>query len=154
MLSHLHCGGHGRAGAAAWDETGRTIIQPRANTARGGTIGKQGAYHRGGPRLSSACGTCWTSPYLSLYRSNPQAVQGVLKVTAGSDVPWWTGHLLNTHRFVQHCGDKIISNSLHLVTGFALVAWLDQERTFRVHSDNLRQQTVFEILKALFYSLN
>lgn len=167
MLSHLHSCSHGWAGAAAWSETGRNIKEPRANKAGGGTISKQGSYRRGDPRPWSACGTCWTSPYRSLCGSNRQAVQAVLKGMAQSRLRCSTtfamfaqlqkmqnGFQRPTHGFVQHGGDKVVSNSLYLITAFAMVIWMDQERTLRVHSNNLRQQTFFEILEELFYSLN
>lgn len=79
-------------------------------------------------------------------------VHGARDVSSTSEKAKWIGR--PTHRFVQHGGDKVVSNSLHLISAFAVVIRMDQERTLRVHSNNLRQQTFFEILEVLFYSWN
>lgn len=40
-----------------------------------------------------------------------------------------------THRSVQHCGDKVVSNALHLKSLIALLLWLN---ALRVHSNYLK----------------
>lgn len=44
----------------------------------------------------------------------------------------------NTHRSVQYCGDKIISNALHFKCIAALVLGLIQDGSLRVHSNYLK----------------